>query len=41
MLWPFSHMAEQLAGAPRPVGAFQGLLPKEVQGAGQVSQACA
>lgn len=32
---------EQPAGPPWPVGACQALLPKEVQGFVQVSQACA
>lgn len=40
MLWPFFHTRqEQLAGAPWPFGAFQDLMPKEVQGLGQRPQA--
>lgn len=35
------HQQEQPAGPPWPDGACQGLLPKEVQWFGQVSQACA
>lgn len=42
-LAPLSHSAGTAGGlgAPWPVGAFQGLLPKEVQGLGQGPQACA
>lgn len=35
------HQQEQPAGAPWPVGPCQALLPKELQGFVQVSQACA
>lgn len=35
------HQQEQSAGAPGPVGACQALLPKELPGFVQESQACA